>query len=206
MELPAHRSLSWNTIKRSHFFSPCPALEGTSVCERGDSPSSIIYRKHSCFCDFRDRLRKPSRAAQRTVVPLPNYHFLILLSLDKQCFLLSILPGSFPYPSSVYMFFPFTFFPLRHFLPLLFLPLSYSLYLPFSSPNLLSLLTFVPLSCHFHFPHLTSSPCIRFHSPVPSIAYPLIPPPLVPSCHLPPKKETKGEEGGMKQEERDIHG
>lgn len=192
MELPAHQSSSWNPIKRSHFSSLCAALEGTSTeCERGDSPSSIIYRKPSCICDFSDRLRKPSRAEQSAVIPLPNYYFLFLLSPYKQCFIHSILPGSFPTPSSVYVFLSSSIYFV--FLSL-FLSQSYSFSFSF-------LFAFVSLGSRVHFPYLTS-----FYSLIPSVTYPLIPSPLAPLVIFIPKKEKKGEEGGMKQEERDIGG
>lgn len=161
---------------------------GLLLCANGGTPPLQLFTgSPHASVTFSDRLRKPSRAAQSAVSPLPNYYFLFLSSLYKQCFLLSILPGSCPTPSSVYTVFFSSFKSfLKQFLPCLFFPFSYT--------NLLPLRTFVPLSCHVHFPHLTSSSPACLYSPIPSITYPLISSPLV----IFPQKRKEG--GGRRDE------
>lgn len=129
-------------IKHSHFPSTqlyrgfllfvCLSL-CVCACVGGDSPSSIIYRKPSCICDFQ---RQAEKAQQSSTDPLSSSYWLLplpLIPLSAAVFLLPppICPQAFP--SSVSpcprSFSSFVSFPLHRYL---FFPPVYNRLPPFS--------------------------------------------------------------------------
>lgn len=160
---------------------------GLLLCANGGTPPLQLFTgSPHASVTFSDRLRKPSRAAQSAVSPLPNYYFLFLSSLYKQCFLLSILPGSCPTPSSVYTVFFSSFKSfLKQFLPCLFF--SFLIYKPAPSSYLCS----SQLSCSFPSFNLFLSRLLIFPRSLNHLSSHLIT-----SCHLPPKKKRRGRKEG----------